>query len=79
MLFIVLQEPDGFVEYDFTLPNYIEFLPMYHTDPASLPCIVISTKFVSLTRFYFSRFLLEAFKKADAVLDTFRCSVLSLF
>lgn len=79
MLFIILQEPHGFEEHDFSLPRYIEFLPMYHIYPSSLPCIVISIKFVSLTRLYFSHFLLKKFKKADAVLDTFMLNSKSVF
>lgn len=79
MLLFILQESEAFAEHDFSLPSYIEFLHMYHIYPASRPCVVISTKFVSLTRLYFSHFLLEAFKRADTILDTFRCSVLSLF
>lgn len=47
---IILQEPDGFVEHDFPLQSCIEFLPVYHIYPSSLPCTVISTKFIRLTR-----------------------------
>lgn len=79
MFLIILQEPDGFVEHDFPLQSFIEFLPMYHIYPSSLPCIVISTEFIKLTGSNFPQFLLEPFKKAGTVLANFRCSVLSLF
>lgn len=50
MLPIILQEHDGFVENDLPLKGYIEFLPVYHNYPCSVPCIVISTKYIKFAR-----------------------------